>query len=358
MGSFDVGCGLTNISISAGDKVGLLLLAKPIYDDSGVRQNSNSITYIRCTSVFAPYLPPIYGEYDDYGSIDNIEPSVTTNLLEEMFNASIVSILNAIGRGGSLYHNDDPIAQMYMPEELRQHFDYRSNDKNLMEALGFTHSITKDKDILFENERFIVTGIMTNGTLYYSWNVVDKKLKVVSSDAHDIKHVLALINKATGGYIGYPQETWEKIKLLTELGGMFFLREAKEKLVPLTYKHVDYWYKPLEQIKNDTAKFLTNLSQVKYAADKDYAIIMLSTDWSQQTREITSFPSDKMELMGAYASAPEEFSEMSDIVAAANKLNRLLMPTFSGDQYGSESFTLEALEISRSILNKKIKRFQ
>jgi hypothetical protein len=357
MGSFNVGCGLTNMSIGAGDKVGLLLLAKPIYDNSGIRSNSNTTSYIRCTDVFAPYLPPIYGEYDDYGLIENIEPSVTTELLEEMFTAPISSIIAAIRDTGSPYYGDSTIAQMYMPEEMKHLFGYSSNEKEQMEALGFTHSVAENGNILFENKQFLITGATENGLPYRKWNLTHKKKNITTQDTHDLKIVLNLINKTIKGYLGYPLDTWNKIDLLNELGGMMFLREAKEKLVPLAYKHVDYWYKPLEEMNADVAKLLTKLSQVKYSNDQEFELLMLSSEWHNLVgRETTSFPSDKMGVFGAYAANPEEFLEMNDLVTTMSKLNRLFMPTFSGEQFGDEKFELAALEVSKEILDVKVKQ--
>lgn len=357
MGSFNAGCGLTNMSIGYGDKIGLILLAKPIYDDSGIRSNSNSTSYIKCTSVFAPYLPPIYGEYDDYGMIENIEPSITTNLLEKIFSAPIESILQAISRGDSLYYNDSIIAQMYMPEEIRSYFGYGANDKEQMEALGFITSVEENGDIHYENEQFIINSSTENGLPYRKCNLTHKKTNVTSNDTHDLKIILNLINKTIGGYVGYPEETWEKITLLNELGGMMFLREAKEKLVPLAYESIDYWYKPLEEQKEETAQFLVRLSQIEYAKDKDFERLIATNDWSRIIgREVTSFPTDKMELLGAYAANPDEFEEIGDLVTTMSKLNRLFMPTFSGDQFGSDKFNMESLEVSKEILARRLKQ--
>lgn len=58
MGSWSVNCGISNITITAGTECVLLPL----------KTNENGEGYL-------PYLPatlPIFGEYDDYGGIENI----------------------------------------------------------------------------------------------------------------------------------------------------------------------------------------------------------------------------------------------------------------------------------------------
>lgn len=84
MGSWSVYCGISNISITAGDKCVLLPLKK-----------NRSGEYL-------PYLPltlPIFGEYDDYGGVENIEKDENTKLIEEHFGVTIEEFAEFFTRG-------------------------------------------------------------------------------------------------------------------------------------------------------------------------------------------------------------------------------------------------------------------
>ena len=75
MGSWSVYCGTSRISITAGKECVLLPLKK-----------STGESYI-------PYQPatlPIFGEYDDYGGLENIKEDENTKLIEEHFGISIL----------------------------------------------------------------------------------------------------------------------------------------------------------------------------------------------------------------------------------------------------------------------------
>ncbi|MFW5847896.1 MAG: hypothetical protein ACOCVF_03170 [bacterium] len=77
MGSWSVYCGISKITISSGDNC-VLLPIKPS------RKNGFN-TYL-------PYLPttlPIFGEYNDYGGLENIKKDENTKLIEEYFNIPI-----------------------------------------------------------------------------------------------------------------------------------------------------------------------------------------------------------------------------------------------------------------------------
>ncbi len=80
MGSWSVYCGISNISITAGNQCVLLPLKK-------------NDTY----EGYLPYLPatlPIFGKYNDYGGIECIEEDENTKLIEEHFGCKIQDFCN------------------------------------------------------------------------------------------------------------------------------------------------------------------------------------------------------------------------------------------------------------------------
>ncbi len=73
MGSWSVYCGVSKITIRAGDKCVLLPIKKS-------------------ENIYTPYMPavlPIYGVYNDYGSLEDIEEDENTKFIEVHFKCSI-----------------------------------------------------------------------------------------------------------------------------------------------------------------------------------------------------------------------------------------------------------------------------
>lgn len=70
MGCFNVTCGITSANTTHGDAAGLIFLEP--------RPSIDKDLYIGPTSRFIPIAPPIYGEYNDYGSLENITNVVAT----------------------------------------------------------------------------------------------------------------------------------------------------------------------------------------------------------------------------------------------------------------------------------------
>lgn len=82
MGCWNGTCMISNLSISFGEKIKLVLLNRNqmSYKHHGVYSCSG---YTYSTDILCPVFLPISGEYDDYGSIENIVKDWNTELIED-----------------------------------------------------------------------------------------------------------------------------------------------------------------------------------------------------------------------------------------------------------------------------------
>lgn len=93
MGSWSVYCGVSNIAITAGDECVLLPLKRAETRES-----------------YLPYLPaclPIFGTYDDYGGLEDIQKDDNTALIEEHFGVSIDEFVTFFVDGKYTYQRDE-----------------------------------------------------------------------------------------------------------------------------------------------------------------------------------------------------------------------------------------------------------
>ena len=109
MGSFDVACSVSRITISGGDPVAYfpLELYKYAYDP---RAENNTLIYPWC--YYVPVCLPIFGEYFDYGFIDGIEENSSTKAVEKHFKKPIKNIVGSEGNA--------PCAGMFVLREIYQ----------------------------------------------------------------------------------------------------------------------------------------------------------------------------------------------------------------------------------------------
>jgi hypothetical protein len=128
MGSWSVYCGISNISITAGHDCVLLPLKKGTY------------------STYLPYLPatlPIFGEYDDYGRIENIKEDANTKLIEEHFGISIDEFAQMLIDGPNSNNREEAeeITQKMQNYEEVKEWTYMWIDRKVYNFLsGYAHS--------------------------------------------------------------------------------------------------------------------------------------------------------------------------------------------------------------------------
>jgi len=118
MGSFNVACGLSNLSINEGDKIGFVILDDSFTTRTNERDRNKAAPegqsmLIYADSLYTPVLPPIYGQYGDYGRVKKIVKSSTTKFLENMFDRPIKTILACISSHRSLYSTIGEIWKHY-----------------------------------------------------------------------------------------------------------------------------------------------------------------------------------------------------------------------------------------------------
>lgn len=82
MGSYNVSCSFSRISIKSGDPVVYIPLEKYRYSE-GFDGSSNNLYYP--WDFYSPVTLPIFGKYDDYGAIEDIERSKNVTIIENHF---------------------------------------------------------------------------------------------------------------------------------------------------------------------------------------------------------------------------------------------------------------------------------
>lgn len=90
MGSFNVACSVSNISIGAGDPVAYIPLEVARYPYH-IGDGNDMLIYTHC--FYAPVTMPIFGTYDDYGGVENIEKNKNTEIVEEYFGIPIDEVI-------------------------------------------------------------------------------------------------------------------------------------------------------------------------------------------------------------------------------------------------------------------------
>ncbi len=94
MGSFDVACSASRLTIHPGDPVAYIALEPSKYGYR-IKDGNNSLIYPWC--YYVPIGLPIFGEYYDYGYLDEFQENEATKALCDYLECSIDKVVGADG---------------------------------------------------------------------------------------------------------------------------------------------------------------------------------------------------------------------------------------------------------------------
>lgn len=91
MGSFNVACSVSNISIGPGEEIAFFPLEENPYRYH-IGDKNHFLIHSNC--FYNPVCLPIFGEYDDYGGVENIIRNDNILVIESFFKTKIEDIIN------------------------------------------------------------------------------------------------------------------------------------------------------------------------------------------------------------------------------------------------------------------------
>lgn len=344
MGSFDVGCGLSNLTIHYGDKAGFLILDKKNrYRD----ETPSSVESLVLDSGYLPFLPPVFGTYDDYGRIRNIQVSTTTMVLEKLFDRPVEVVMDCLmGRDG-IYDPYGDIRKNYMLPDCRADKQYGAPAEDLLIKVGFDKA--GDNSFTYGDYALVLD---TKGS---AWTISGKEsgreiAKIRSMSNTD--DLLESFGNHTGVYPGFSPDDYDRIRLLNRLGGMFFLEEVLVKMEQ--FNSTDHYMnnfanRGMERHKKELAEFFEYLKTQKGERFPFSGYSRFADDLQRDS----SFPMKHWALLEEYESDSDAFLAMTRIRSIAISINRLLAPTYCGEQMGNDRASLMLNLIEKQILDTR-----
>lgn len=339
MGSFNVGCGISNLSIDEGDKVGFVLLMPPMpFPPSGyTRSNQGGKSFeTYSTDNYRPFLPAVYGTYGDYGSIENIEESDTTRLLETIFKRPIADILGAVGSQRHIYSKYG-IAPLYVKDSQVDKWDVSEADQ--LVSVGFTQD--RDDAYRFNNHTLVKqpgqVDRVGSAIQPKMWDIISPAGGFVKKDIRvsDISELLSVFSELTGLFPGVDRDEWEAFSLLHNTSGMFFLKDVFDDVSPVVAKDHDF-----SSTRIEFDELMKNL---------DYAHIHQLVGLYSLFREL-SFPSKFVSQLTAYKENRDEFLSIFRLNSVMTAVNRMFQPSFNGEQFGNLDASMALNTATDSIL--------
>jgi len=178
MGCWSVYCGLSNISITEGHKCVLLPLKK----------NNRYEGYL----THLPATLPIFGEYDDYGGIVNIEKNENTEFIEKYFDCTIEEFCEYFT------DNDSATEKLSNNKEIEK-WKFMFIDRNVYDFLS-THNFNYDNSHPYGNTELLkkigaeyIGNFPEKDSRYcHFWNINDAEFKSDGQWLHTIRDTLII----------------------------------------------------------------------------------------------------------------------------------------------------------------------
>ena len=253
MGSFNRACSVSNLSIGYDDPVAFFLLAPNTMprsswkdDELNYREKVHRVGIgsglLHSNCYFNPIALPIFGTYNDYGGIANIQEDSNTRALEKFFGIPIDRIVGCVtccrsvtdtyAESFASFAKDKELMAGYGKDELR--FDEEwlvrigFEAVNLMTHYGFVHPkfphlMIKlfDDDSGHNYKKHKAFRIFREGIEDYIYHHPGYQAK------SDLQHQFY---KLTGYHLNVSDENQERFEILNTLSGMFVHREIYDSL--------------------------------------------------------------------------------------------------------------------------------
>lgn len=376
MGSFDVGCGISNLGIQTGDKIGFVILG----ENEEVKEYNDGIgqsRYHMSTDLFKPFAPPVFGTYGDYGRVENIASSDTVTLLEDIFARPIKVVTDCIGDNRTVYNRYSIIRKHYIDEDV---MSILKNGKGITNSLSLVKAkflkefqiITdnsEEQEYLFHNHVFFRMVEPTGAEPIPTWKVtnVNTKVSIKQEPYEDIEGFLDRFSSSTDLYPGVVSSEYNVVKRLQTLSGMYILEDVFKGMVHHLNNGPTAFLTKYDQ--KGFYERMTKLSQaIKYGhnCEDGSLFIYMGSRLMRFFEQSTSFPAEYLDKLSIYDSS--EFAYVYDKSIQLNKLivlqelihimgsvNRMFQPSFCGPQNGDDEAAQALNKLTKKIVKKRLK---
>lgn len=143
MGSRSISCGVSKLPIHGGENIVYI----PLKPRKTIIGNNISVPkasfFLNNNELYEAKMLPIFGEYNDAGSIENIEKNANIKFLEKKYNKNIDDIIKTINNNRSIFDEYSDLSKIWNIKI------YKNNDLESLLKLGFIKKIENNIEFLY-----------------------------------------------------------------------------------------------------------------------------------------------------------------------------------------------------------------
>jgi len=367
MGCFNVACSISNLSISHREDVVFIPLTPPVNKHLGFENriitdlpgsNASMLIYTNC--FYDPFCLPIFGEYNDYGSLENIKEDANTKAIEKFTGLEVEDFLNIVteSRGVNDYFSN-----------LFKHFALEkkslSNTKIefgaiFLEKIGFEALATKNwYDYKYKNIDCLLHVERTDENCVYSF--VSSTGKTFSNNAATYSGKGQFLNdffKFTGYHPNVANNKQQIVNILNSMAGMFINKKVYTAMIQVDPIRI---FNTNRYFKNLTKNFKTAQEKIKKIKDKEanneYCFI---STYDLRNELFDGYFRDCFFFMDIYEDAilngsiEQHISDFLKFKVIMMSSNHFFFPAMNGEQHGNIEASKVVSDITSKIIYKKV----
>lgn len=333
MGCFNYSCGLSNASIGYSDRAGVILLTK----------NQYSLLKRDCSLISDMYIPvsgPIFGKYNDYGSLMDIERSPMVEAMEHEYKTPIEGIFASLLSDSpydtemrKFFFQDTPL-----PYDENERF--KAFDRSDLVGWGFTPK-TESK-WAYGQKTLTIEG--SN-----KFHVTDGDTSPHNFVARTAVEFLDNFHSATQIWLGLSRVESDRFNRLITLTAMYYLPEVYDALLPVVSDRFLSMSKYFEVLLED-------IKRVSGTEDSSAFAVSDLNMGNSFVREVVSVKSmDVFKHMAMNQDAWRPLWHMYDMMQATNQA---YMPPVMGSQTGSPHAEKAVAEVIQARAEEQIAEFE
>jgi hypothetical protein len=363
MGSFNVACSISNLSISQGEKVVFIPLIPPTHVHMGfennivnttVGTNASMLIYPNC--FFDPFCLPIEGEYNEYGTLENIKKDANIEAIEKFTGLDIEDFMSIVteSRGVNDYFSNifkHFAIEQDIIKDAAKSFGPRFLIKMGFEALkkeGWYDYKYKDLQCLVHIEN------IGKGYKYKILNSKGLSKTNISNTYSDKSTFLNDFFNFIGYHINVANNDQQMVNLLSSIAGMFVNKEVYDPMINAEFVGLfdtDMYPKSLSKKFDEAVDLLTKQTEedddVFYFYDlEDKLFDGYFRNWyfflDMYTETIISTKIKKILI------------NFLKFRAVMNVSNRFFFPAMNGEQYGNIEASKLINDVTSKIISRKI----
>lgn len=361
MGSFNVACGISNISINEGSPVGFLLMSKtqPGQIVRGADHSKGYAFQVHPHAQYTPFLPMVFGTYDDYGNVADVEETRTSKIIEAIFKRPIETVIRCITEN-ELYGSQNEFLKQYGIENHK--LDSFGPIGKGLESVGFIENINDANEKTYTYKNYTV---VFHASGLYSIIHPNKTVAAVSKNkfedtvipVNSALDVLRYFHEVTNLLPGFKEEHWSEVKLLSSLYGMYVHRDIWNGMSEYIDTEAQAWGTEIaERNKKERQMFFSKVCKTevfskvlgKTVVTNGFKLLYIMPACRQMMSTI-SLPLGFYPLLGAY-SGSNEMDQVEKLYETLRSVNRIFQPSFVGTQDGEP----KATRLLHKLANKAI----